>query len=197
MILFGASGHAKVIVDILEKCGESIEFLVDANSDIKFLQGYSVVQESKFNSDDKDEVIISIGDNATRKRVAENLNNQFGWAIHPSVVLADDVSIGQGTVAMANAVVNSSTEIGNHCILNTSCSIDHDCSLGDFVHISPNATLCGGIKVGEGTHIGAGATVIPNITIGKWAVIGAGAVVIVDVPDGATVVGVPGKIIKQ
>jgi acetyltransferase EpsM len=197
MILFGASGHAKVIIDSLEKSGQQIEFLVDANPDIKELQGYEVIHESDYQSSSDDEVIVSIGHNKIRQQVTMDLKVSFGWAIHPTVVLADDVSIGAGTVLMAGAIINPSTEIGHHCIINTSASIDHDCILNDFVHISPNATLCGGITVGEGTHVGAGATIIPNLTIGKWVTIGAGAVVIENVPDGVTVVGNPAKVIKR
>jgi len=51
--------------------------------------------------------------------------------------------------------------------------------------------------MGNGSHIGIGASVIQGITIGKWCTIGAGAVIIKDIPDGATVVGNPGRIIKQ
>jgi acetyltransferase EpsM len=98
---------------------------------------------------------------------------------------------------MPGVTVNSSTTIGAHCILNTNSSIDHDCILDNYVHISPNATLCGGISIGEGTHIGAGAVVIPGIKIGKWCTIGAGSVIINNIPDYSTVVGNPGKIIKQ
>jgi acetyltransferase EpsM len=49
--------------------------------------------------------------------------------------------------------------------------------------------------VGEGTQIGAGAVVIPNVTIGSWCMIGAGTVIIKDIPNGATVVGNPGRIL--
>ncbi len=196
MILFGASGHAKVIIDILEKQDIDVDFLIDANPYIKSLQGYSVKLEANYLPNEEDEVIISIGSNKIRKQLAEKLMMNFGWAIHPSVILGDEVSIGVGTVVMAGAVINSSTEIGNHAIVNTAASIDHDCQLEDYVHVSPNATLCGTIKVGEGTHIGAGATIIPNLTIGKWCTIGAGTVVIQDVPDYGVVVGNPGKIIK-
>lgn len=196
MILFGASGHAKVIIDSLEKSGQTVDFLVDANPAIKALQAYEVKHDQEFVVSEQDEVIVSIGDNATRKKVVDSLKCAFGWAIHPTVALADDVSIGQGTVLMPGAIVNSSTEIGSHCIINTGATIDHDCVLRDYVHVSPNTTLCGGIEVGEGTHLGAGATIIPNLKIGRWATIGAGAVVISDVPDGATVVGNPAKIIK-
>lgn len=197
MILFGASGHAKVIIDSLEKSGQKVDCLVDADATITKLQGYEVIFEGDFKAKEGDEFIVSIGHNHIRKKVAEGLNSTFGWAIHPTAVLADDVSIGQGTVLMAGAIVNSSTEIGRHGIINTGATIDHDCILADYVHVSPNATLCGGIKVGEGTHIGAGATIIPNLKIGQWATIGAGTVVIEDVPDGATVVGNPGKVIKK
>ncbi|MFY0592595.1 acetyltransferase [Roseivirga sp.] len=196
MILFGASGHAKVIIDILEKQDVEVEFLVDANSSIKTLQSYSVIHESNYESKDSDQVIVSIGSNKIRKKVADSLNVVFGWAIHPNSVLGDDVTIGQGTAIMAGAIVNSSTNIGSHCIINTSSSIDHDCTLEDFVHISPNATLCGTITIGKGSHIGAGATILPNLNIGKWATIGAGTIVTSDIPDNAVVVGNPGRIIK-
>ncbi len=196
MILFGASGHAKVIIDILEKSGMEVDFLVDADSSVSELQSYLVKNESDYVSTKSDELIISIGSNKIRKRIAESLNAQFGWAIHPTAVLGDDVSVGQGTVMMAGTVVNSSTNIGHHSIINTNASVDHDCDLKDYVHVSPNSTLCGSVSVGEGSHIGAGATVIPNITIGKWVTIGAGAVVIKDVPDFAVVVGNPGRIIR-
>mgnify|MGYP001210159889 CR=1 FL=1 len=196
MILIGASGHAKVIIDILEKTEEKVSYLVDANPDIKELAGYDVVADNGYEPSEEEEYIISIGSNAIRKRIADQRKLKFGWAIHPSAILGDDVSVGQGTVIMAGAIVNSSTQIGSHCIINTSASVDHDCKLGDFVHISPNATLCGTIEVGEGTQVGAGATIIPNIKIGKWVTIGAGAVIVKDVPDYSVVVGNPGRIIR-
>lgn len=196
MILIGASGHAKVILDILEKSDQEVKGLVDANPDITALQRYPVFYDQEFQFSKEDDYLISIGSNIIRKKIANSHLLKYDWAIHPSVILGDDVTIGQGTVIMGNAIINSSTSIGNHCIINTSASIDHDNFLNDFVHVSPNATLCGAVTVGEGTHIGAGATIIPNIAIGKWATIGAGAVIIEDVPDGAIVVGNPGRIIK-
>lgn len=50
-------------------------------------------------------------------------------------------------------------------------------------------------RIGDGAFIGAGARVLGGIEIGKDAQIGANSVVLKDVPDGATVVGVPGKVI--
>jgi acetyltransferase EpsM len=87
--------------------------------------------------------------------------------------------------------------IGKHCIINTNSSVDHDCIIEDFVHLSPNVALAGAVLVGEGTHIGIGACIIQGIKIGKWCTIGAGSVIIRDIPDGSTVVGNPGRIIKN
>ena len=196
MILTGASGHAKVIIDILEKSGQTVDFLVDTNDSIKQLSGIPVIHQDEYKAEQQHELILSIGANQVRKRLAAFFSTRFGKAIHPDAILASNVEIGEGTVVMAGAVVNSSTRIGRHCIINTVASIDHDCQIGDYAHISPNATLCGTVSVGEGTQVGAGATVIPNVNIGSWAMIGAGAVVISDIPDHAVAVGNPAKIIK-
>lgn len=193
MNLYGASGHAKVIIDILKKSGQKISKIFDDNKNIKDVLGTKVSHPSEIENDDI--FIISIGNNKTRKLVSEKINTQFIKAIHPSSVIDPSTEIEVGTVVMAGTVINSSTKIGKHCIVNTSSSIDHDCVLEDYVHISPNATLCGNVSIGEGTHIGASATIIPGIKIGKWVTIGAGTVVISDIPDNVTVVGNPGRII--
>lgn len=195
MILIGASGHAKVILDILRLNNIPVECLVDANPAIKDLLEVPVQFEGTFNFFVQD-AIISIGSNKVREKVAKKYALNYAKAIHPSAILDISVQVGVGTVVMASATVNNSTIIGTHCIVNTSSSIDHDCLLENFVHISPNATLCGGVQIGEGTHVGAGATIIPNISIGKWVTVGAGAVVISNIPDYAVVVGNPARIIK-
>ena len=197
MYLYGASGHAKVIIEILELCEIEIKGLFDDNPEIKKILDYKVLGSFNFSIINNDQIIISIGNNKLRKEISKKIPTDFGTAIHPSAVISKRSSIGSGTVIMGNAIINSDTKIGNHVIINTSASIDHDCIIEDFVHISPNATLCGGVTVGEGTHIGAATVIIPGINIGKWATIGAGAVVIRDIPEFSTVVGNPAKIIKQ
>jgi acetyltransferase EpsM len=195
MILYGASGHAKVIIDILKKMGTKMSTILDDDINVSSLNGYAVDHTTKFKNIGED-FIVSIGDNRTRKRVVDRNSFSYGIAIHPKSIIDDTSKVDFGSVVMAGVIINANTKIGKHCIINTSASIDHDCVLKDFVHISPNATLCGGIKIGEGTQVGAGAVIIPNLKIGKWCTIGAGAVVISDVPDGATVVGNPGRIIN-
>jgi sugar O-acyltransferase (sialic acid O-acetyltransferase NeuD family) len=194
MILYGASGHGKVIADILKKSGETNVVFWDDNANAR-IEGYEV-QIISNNIIPSDSVIISIGDNTIRQRIALSKTFTYGKAIHPSAVEGENVSIDEGTVVMAGTVINSSTRIGKHCILNTASTIDHDCIIEDFVHISPNATLSGGVSVGEGSWIGAGAVVIHGVKIGRWAIVGAGSVIIEDIPDYAVVVGNPGSVIK-
>ena len=191
-ILIGAGGHAKVIAEIIEESGGTIQQIVDANSKITELIGYRVTKEIPKGYP----MIIAIGNNTIRKRVADENKAEFGIAIHPSANISKRSSIENGSVVMSGVSINSGTQIGKHCIINTNASVDHDCVISDFVHISPNAALAGNVTVGEGSHIGIGSSVIQGINIGKWVTIGAGAVIIVDIPDHAVVVGVPGRIIK-
>lgn len=193
MILYGASGHAKVIIDILEANGEKIDFIVDDNPSLTELLGYEV----RRNTGEYDEAIVSIGSCEIRKKVVDGLKvGKYSTAVHPSAVVSPRATIDEGSVVMQGAIVQSCTKIGKHCIVNTGASVDHDCEIGDFVHVAPHATVLGGVKVGEGSWIGAGSVIKQYITIGKNCMIGAGAVVLHDVPDEATVVGVPGKEIK-
>lgn len=192
MILYGASGHAKVVIDICQKLNIDISAILDDNKAVTSILNYSVCTLDKIEAIN-DEVIVTIGNNIVRKRIAENLQVEYGKIEHPEAVIDKTTNIKEGTVVMAGSIINSSANIGRHCIINTSSSIDHDCKIDDYVHISPNTTLCGGVCVGEGTHIGAGAVIIPNVSIGKWCVIGAGSVVLKDVLDGQKVVGNPAK----
>jgi acetyltransferase EpsM len=197
MIVYGASGHGKVIIEILENSNEPhIEIWDDADKEPVWQ--YPVKRPLPAGTPVADKVVISIGVNATRKKVAEKLGSSvaFGKAIHTTSHISPRATVGEGTVVMANATVNADTRIGKHCIINTCASIDHDCVLGDYVHISPNATLSGDVHVGEGTHVGSGASTIQGVKIGKWCNIGAGAVVIRDIPDFATAVGNPARVIK-
>ena len=195
MYLYGASGHGKVIAEIAEDLAINITGFIDANTSITSVLDHTVIANSATNLNGN--AVISIGSNKIRKQIAIKENHlQFISLLSPKANISQRVVIEEGTVVMMGATINSEVVIGKHCIVNTNASIDHDCRIDDYVHISPNAALAGNVEVGEGTHIGIGASVIQGIKIGKWCTIGAGAVIIKDIPDGATVVGNPGKIIK-
>lgn len=194
--LYGAGGHAKVIADILELNGIALGGYFDDDL-TKKIWDYSGFSFPGFFDLLTDELIVSIGNNKTRKKIAEKIKAKYFTAIHPTAIVSPHSTIGIGSVVMGGTLINADTVIGKHCIINSSAVIDHECMLGDFVHISPNTTLCGNVQVAEGAHIGAGAIVIQGIKIGVNSVIGAGSVVIKDIPGNVVVVGNPARIIKQ
>lgn len=195
MLLIGGSGHAKVIMDCLEQ--GSVKGIFDDNKELQTLNGVSVIHGYDPAFLPQEQVIVSIGSNATRKKIVQKIKHAFGKAIHRSAIISPSATIGEGTVVLHGSIIQADAQIGKHCIINTAATIDHDCKLGDYVHISPNATISGTVSIGEETWIGAGATVINNITIGKSCIIGAGSVVIKDIPDFCMAVGNPAKIIKK
>lgn len=191
--LYGASGHAKVVMDIARLAYVDVPCLIDDNQQVNELAGKPVVHSA----DGLSPMIITIGDCQIRRTVAQKLGaREYLTVIHPSAVKADNVKIGYGTVVMAGAIMNPYVEVGNHCIINTGASLDHDVKVGDFVHIAPHCTVCGGAEIGEGTWLGAGTTVIQGIHIGKDCYIGAGSVVVKDIPDGCLAYGNPCRIVK-
>ena len=193
MYLYGASGHGKVIRDILNAQGVRVDAFVDDNPQLSQVDETPVRHQSEGLSP----MIVSIGVNEIRKRVAERLDCRFGVAIHPSAVVSPSAEIGEGTVVMPGAIINAGAVIGRHCIINTGASIDHECVVGDYCHVAPHASLCGQVRLGEGTLVGVGASIIPCVSVGEWSVIGAGAAVTQSLPAHCTAVGVPAKVIKN
>lgn len=191
MILYGASGHAKVIIDALEAIGMKIDYVVDDDASISSLLGYEVRRDSGH----YDSAIVSIGDGRIRKEIVRRLEvKEWGKAIHPKAIVSPHASIDEGTVVMAGTVINSGAVIGKHCIINTGATVDHDCVIGNYCHIAPGVHVSGGVIIGEGSWIGVGSCVKQGVKIGKWVTIGAGSVVVKDIPDGVTAYGCPCRV---
>lgn len=203
-ILIGAGGHSKVVLDILMKENKKVLGFIDDNRTGIFegfpilgqLKDVQEIMEKKQNA----KIIVCIGDNLIREKIVKSLegyNVKFGQAVHPSAQIATKALIGNGTVIMANAVINHSANIGSHVIINTGATVDHDCLIEDYVHISPGVHLAGNVLVKKNTHVGIGSNVIQNITIGAYSQVGAGAAVIDNIMDYSLAVGVPAKVIKK
>lgn len=191
--LYGASGHAKVVMDIVRLAYYDVPCLIDDNPEVNELAGLPVVHSAEGFSP----LIVTIGDCQIRRKIVESLGNrEYLTVIHPNAVKAESVRIGYGTVVMAGAIMNPYVSVGNHCIINTGASLDHDVKVGDFVHIAPHCTICGESEVGDGTWVGAGTTIIQGIHIGKNCFIGAGSVVVKDILDNSLCYGNPARVIK-
>lgn len=195
VIVIGASGHGKVIADIIIKSGDNLVGFLDDNPKGQSVLGFPILGKLK----DIDrlcsgvEFVIAIGDNRLRRDISEHHDVPWYTAIHPSSAIALDVRIGAGTVIMAHTVINPSSQIGRHCIINSGAVIEHDNDLDDFVHICPHATLAGTVSIGQCTQIGAGATVKNNVSIGAQSTVGAGSVVIHNIQQEGVYIGVPAR----
>jgi len=205
VIIWGASGHALVVADILSLVGkfETVGFLDDYDVQVKGKSagGAPVLGSWEAVSPQLDpkrtRLIFGFGDCSARIRlsvIAESAGFQFVSAIHPRSMVAESAAIGLGSVIVAGAVVNPEARIGRHCIINSCASVDHECVLGDSVHIGPGARLGGRARIGNGTWVGMGAMVLDRITVGSGSIIGAGAVVTQDVPDNVVAFGVPARV---
>ena len=200
VVIIGASGHGKVIADIIVNSGDKVLGFLDDADDVqgKKIIGFPVLGKIADYDNYRDcEFVIAIGNPYIREKISNELPVKWYTAIHPTAVISSlDVEIGEGTVIMANAVVNPSARIGKHCIINTGAIVEHDNILEDYVHLSPNVTLAGIVKVGKSTHIGAGSCTKQVINIASDCVIGAGSVIVKDITESGTYVGVPARKIK-
>lgn len=198
IVIFGAGGHAKVVVDIVEAQDVChISCIIDHNCKSDEFLGYPLLHE--FSPSLPQAGIIAIGDNFVRAKVATDTlerspNFRFVTAVHPSATVSRRSKVGSGTVIMPGVRVNSSTTVGQHCILNTNASVDHDNVIQNYVTVGPGATTGGNVTLEEFSMLGLGASCIHRTVIGKHAVVGAGSVVVRSIPSFSVAYGTPCRV---
>jgi len=209
IIVIGASGHAKVITDIIEKSGQYKIFgFIDSHIKIGTnILGYQVIGNENHISYLKEKEgitkgIIAIGDSWVRKEmfkkiIAINPNFDFISAIHPSASICNYAIIGKGVAVMAGTVINAEAKVGDFSIINTKASLGHDSVMEEYSSLSSGVIVGGNVTIGKFTAISIGATIINNITIGKHTVIGAGAVVTRNIGDFQVAYGTPAKFVQK
>lgn len=204
LAIIGARGHGKVVADVAIQSGwKEIFFFDDAWPSLKFNGIWPIHGDSRSLFaffDDFDGIVIAIGNNSIRLEKSyeiENVTNKLVALKHPTAYIANNVSIGNGSVIFAGAIIQPETSIGVSCIVNTAATIDHDCLLKDGVHVAPGSHIAGGVSIGKCSWIGLGSTVNQNLSIGAGVIVGAGAAVINDISDNKIVVGVPARPLKK
>ncbi len=204
LLVLGAGGHARVLIDALQQSGAVIRGILDPEVS---LQGTSIMAVPVLGADERvrdfqaSEIRLvnglgSVRDTTARRRLFETMKAQgysFATVIHPTSIVAPDVQLGEGVQVLANAVVNTAVVLQDNVIVNTAAVVEHDCQIGAHSHIAPRATLAGGVSVGQGCHIGLAASVLQNLSIGESSLVAAGAVVVRAVPAGHSARGVPAR----
>jgi sugar O-acyltransferase (sialic acid O-acetyltransferase NeuD family) len=209
IVIIGSSGHANVIIDIVEQEGRyKIAGLLDRYRKVgEQTLGYLVLGQEE----DLPQLttrhtlrgaIVAVGDNFIRSRVAARARElcpdlPFVSAIHPKASVAKNVSVGEGTVIMAGVAINPCCSIGRFCILNTNSSLDHDSVMEDFSSLAPRATTGGNCLIGGYAAVGIGAVLIHGIHIGEHTVMGAGSIALRDIDAFKVAYGTPAKAIRD
>lgn len=197
VIIIGAGGHGKVIADMICQSGDRVEGFLDDNPKLgKSFIGFPVLGRiSEYRRYPEAKYVVAIGSAVIRERIVSELKN-VNWytAVHPRAVISNlETEIGEGTVIMANAVINPGTKIGKHCIINSGAIIEHDNKIEDFVHVSVGAKLAGTVHIGKGSWIGIGAVVRNNLSVCAGCTVGAGGVVVKNLELPGVYLGVPAK----
>lgn len=184
VIVIGASGHGRVIGDIVEASGDVLLGFLDDDLSKNKVMGPI---ENALNYSGA-EFIIGIGDSTIRERISKM---PLAWytAIHPTAVISNSVEVGVGSVIMPNVVINNGAYIGKHCIINTSSVVEHDNVIRDYAHISVGVSLGGSVVIGKHTWIGIGSTVSNNIEICDNCMVGAGSVIVSNISEAGTYYG--------
>ena len=207
-ILWGATGQARVLREILEHASVGVAALFDNNPEATSpLAGVPIFHgregfalwEAQLPPERLVGFLVAIGGEhgADRLQIQDWLGDRGLVplrATHPTAVVLTD-SIGAGTQLLASSTLCVDVQVGRAVIVNTGATVDHECVLEDGVHIAPGANLAGLVSVGRCAMVGIGAIVLPRVRIGEGAVVGAGAVVLHDVPPYTVVAGNPAKII--
>lgn len=208
LVIWGAGSQARVVADIIGMRGdyELAGFLDDINPrrhgtpfcGATILGGKEQLEWLR--SDGVQDVTLGIGNSRARLSMAELVVAKgfaLATAIHPSAIIAHDVSIGPGTVIKAGAIIDTAVNIGANVIIGAGTTVAHGCIIADGSRLSGGVNLGGKVRVGQGAWLGVGVSVKDRIAIGAGSLVGVGAAVISDLPSGMVAYGVPARVVRR
>lgn len=196
--IFGTGGFAREVACVLHDLGRGDRIAAFHEPDEVFqprkLLGVDVRPQSAFDPAQA-RAVVGIGSPKTREKVVRELPAEtlFETLIHPAAVVSQWVSIGEGSVICAGAVLTCQITLGSHCQLNLNITVGHDCTFGDFCTVAPGTNISGNVNFGTRVDVGTQAAFRQHLSICDDAVIGMGAVVVKDIVEPGTYVGVPAK----
>ena len=206
MLVIGAQGHAKEILQIFEEAadGRRIVFYDNINADTLLFGRFPILNSPEqaaleFRTDDQ--FVLGIGGSDTRYKLMMQFASMGGTASSVISKSADigsfDVNLGVGINIMKQVFISNSVSIGEGSLINFGCNIHHDVSIGKYCELSPKCQVLGRSQVGDFCSIGAGAIILPKLRVGNNVIIGAGAVVTRDIDNNCVVAGVPARKLRD
>jgi len=203
MIIAGAGGHSLEVIDLLKSLGELRVVVYGEQILSEFIHlsfsNFSSLDQLPFYLQQDPRFCLGVGNPKFREKLYHTFTHSGGSLFslrgtHSRISTDADLSTAD---VMEHCYIGSQVLLGFGCLINTGAQIHHEAKIGKFSVVNPGAVLLGAAQVGEFCFIGAHATILPGVTIGNHVTIAAGAVIIRDIPDGATVVGVPGRILDR
>jgi sugar O-acyltransferase (sialic acid O-acetyltransferase NeuD family) len=210
VVIIGAGGFGREVLDIIDACNEMedtyepLGFVVDPQYGAA---GVMINEKPILGSFDwlekhAHEILVTCGVGPSHLRYqlvqrARALNCRFVNMIHPSAIMTRWITLGQGVVITAGCILTNQIQIGDHVHVNLDCTVGHNAVLQDFVTLSPGVHVSGNVTLQTGCYVGTGANIIEKLTLGEWSIVGAGSAIVGNVPANSTVVGIPGKVIKE
>ena len=128
---------------------------------------------------------------------AERLGYRSATLVHPSVIIARHVEVGEGTVVGAGCVLAPYARIGRYCVINFQVAIGYNSSMGNYCVVSPGAQILGAAILGDEVFIGANATVYLGTRVGAGALVGANSFLLTNLAPGRSAIGVPAAAFAQ
>lgn len=207
IFVYGASGHGKVVADILisNRGSEFVGFVDDSKELLGIaVMGFPVLGDGEWlrkeTSNSSVAVAIGIGENRSRQLVSDRCSEwgiELLTLVHSAATVSRTARLGPGTVVMAGGIINPEASVGAGVIVNTGAIVEHDVEIGDYAHVAPNAAMGGASRLGAFSHLGMGAVVLQCVNVGSHVIVGAGAVVVENLPDQVVAMGVPARINRR
>ncbi len=203
LVIVGAGGQCKVILDSLNSNNYNEVFIEDKFISTEAIYGFPVISKAEDLANANIEFVVAIGDNFSRSKLVSDLqlrfdNIKFATIVHPKAYVAASATLGEGTVVCAGSVVGANSRIEEHVIINTNSSVDHDCHLKPFCSIGPNSTLGGNTYIGNLSVVAISATISHGVTIADNVIVGASSLVLRDIASDCTVWrGIPARKIRK
>jgi sugar O-acyltransferase (sialic acid O-acetyltransferase NeuD family) len=191
--LIGSGGLGREVRALLERTHEFAGFYDDKANSADHLGTLDRISNTEYLN-----YLIAIGAPKIKRHIAQKLTElklNYTNLISEKAVFNPDFANGNGNIICDGVATTVDISIGSHVLVNLNVTIGHDVIIGNYCSIMPGAMISGNVTIGEATLIGSGAVILQGLTIGANCRVGAGAVVTKDVPDGATVVGIPARIV--
>ena len=201
VVLLGAGGHCKVVIDHLQLSGAKVVGILDddpkaAGREILGCRVIGPIEQLAELKNEAEFAVIAVTDPAIRMKFAEicrDIGFEVTGFIHPTAVISTSATITPTAQICAGAIINPEADIKDHVVINTRTVVEHDCQVGSYCHIAPSVSLMGNVQVGALTLIGASSVVIPNLRIGSKVIVGAGAIIVKNIEDNSKYVSIPAK----